>query len=171
MMSIFAFELSSTSSSAIDIGVTKFPYFSDKAESIQQSKAYPQDTTQVHLTGFDTLIRILDSKYYDDKTLKSLDPFLSRHRLRVTYRATDKWGGKEEQDAYLQKLEEGGRESEGGKREWATRIEMVDGVAAGGISSTKVREAVGKVDEGELKRLCTEEVAGYVLQEKLYLAE
>ena len=131
----------------VDIGVTKLPYFADKAKSIQQSGVYAEVTQQVHLIGFDTLVRLLHTKYYPPThTLEPLHPFLDKHRLRVTYRADDGWGGKEEQDGYLRELREGKREGEGGKREWVTegKIVLVEGRMEGEevVSSTKVREAV-----------------------------
>jgi nicotinamide-nucleotide adenylyltransferase len=186
MMQIFASDLLATlpqsqspSSSTeppigIDIGVTKLPYFIDKALAISQSSAYPPSTTQVHLTGFDTLIRILDPKYYPpDMKLRALDGFLAQHRLRVAYRAGDQWGGKAAQDEYLRELELGEREKDGGKREWVTegRIVMCDGREEGeeAVSSTRVREAVKRGDRELLDRLVTSGVAEWILEEGLYL--
>lgn len=156
---------------SVDIGVTKLPYFADKAAAIQESSAYSGKEEQVHLTGYDTLIRIMDPKYYPPKhTLAPLEPFLSQHRLNVTYRTAADWGGKEEQDNYVQKISNGERESEGAKKEWGSRITMVEGRNTGEktISSTKVRDAMKKGDEAELKTLVTDGVAEYVLQEGLY---
>lgn len=160
----------------IDIGVTKLPYFIDKALAIEESGSYPADTPQVHLTGFDTLIRILDPKYYPPShTLAPLEPFLSKHRLRVTYRTDDKWGVKAAQDEYLAELGEGRREREGGKREWVTegRVEMVEGRTEGEevVSSTRVREAVKKGDRELLKKLVTDGVADWILEEALYMED
>ncbi|PSS27146.1 hypothetical protein M430DRAFT_32000 [Amorphotheca resinae ATCC 22711] len=184
MMQIFASDIhsniASQSSSAkaeeigIDIGVTKLPYFVDKAVAISESDAYPSSIQQVHLTGFDTLIRILDPKYYPpEKKLSILDPFLEKHRLMVTYRTDDEWGAKQVQDEYLDNLAKGKREQDGGKKEWVTegRIVMCAGKQEGEetISSTKVREAVKKDDRQRLKRLLSDGVAQYVLKEKLYL--
>ncbi|KAL2411162.1 hypothetical protein ABEF94_000287 [Exophiala dermatitidis] len=93
----------------IDIGITKEPYFTDKARCIDESNIYRNthdvnsSTTsgngtsasggdayieQIHLTGFDTLIRIFTPKYYPNHhpPLSALQPFLSRHRLRATVR-------------------------------------------------------------------------------------
>lgn len=157
----------------VDIGVTKLPYFIDKAKAIDESGEYEAGTPQVHLTGFDTLIRILDPKYYPPThTLEPLEPFLARHRLRVTYRTDDQWGARAAQDEYLAELGEGKREKEGGKREWVTegRIEMVEGRREGEevVSSTRVREAVGNGDEALLKKLVTDGVADWILEEGLY---
>ena len=185
MMQLFASDLQSTLSQSqpttsstsppvgIDIGVTKLPYFTDKALAISQSDAYPL-STQVHLTGFDTLIRILDPKYYPpEKKLGALDAFLGQHRLRVAYRVGDKWGGKAAQDEYLRELETGEREKHGGKREWVTqgRIVMCEGREKdeGAVSSTRVREAVKSGDRELLGKMVTSGVADWILEEGLYL--
>lgn len=160
----------------VDIGVTKLPYFADKAKSIEESGVYAEDTQQVHLIGFDTLIRLLDTKYYPPShTLEPLYPFLEKHRLRVAYRADDRWGSKEEQDRYLRELGEGKREREGGKREWVTegKIVLVDGrrEVEGVVSSTKVREAMQRGDREMLGKLVAKGVGGWIMSEKLYLDE
>ncbi|RFU36174.1 hypothetical protein B7463_g154, partial [Scytalidium lignicola] len=93
----------------IDIGVTTLPYFVGKATEIASSGLYPASTPQVHLTGYDTLVRILDPKYYPPThDLSILGPFLEKHRLRVTYRADDSWGSRLEQDEYLKGILGGG---------------------------------------------------------------
>lgn len=127
----------------------------------------------MHLTGFDTLIRILDPKYYGpERSLRVLDGFFEKNRLRVTYRTDDEWGIKAAQDDYLRELGEGRRESEGGKREWVTegRIEMVEGTKEGEevVSSTKVRKAAKAGDREVLRRLVTKGVAAWILEEGLY---
>lgn len=68
-------------------------------------------------------------------------------------------------------MRDGDREDEGGKREWADRITLVDGRKVGEeiISSTKVREAVKAKNESALKKLVTDGVAKWILDEKLYL--
>jgi nicotinamide-nucleotide adenylyltransferase len=185
MMQLFAEDLQSSLSSqppsqdthqqeiGVDIGVNKLPYFIDKAKSIEESGSYPKDTPQVHLTGFDTLIRILDPKYYPPThSLSPLEPFLAKHRLRVTYRTDDQWGAQAAQDGYLAELGEGNREKEGGKREWVRegRIEMVEGRKEGEVvvSSTRVREAVKEGDRELLGKLVTDGVAEWILEEELY---
>jgi nicotinamide-nucleotide adenylyltransferase len=179
LMSIFARDLLNTlpkspieAQPAIDIGVTKFPYFHDKSVAIVSSNLYPSNPTQVHLTGFDTLIRILNAKYYPpEHNLRTLEPFLSQHRMRVTYRTDADWGSREGQDAYLRDLAEGKREHEGGKGEWASMIELVEGKKPGEeiISSTKVREALKNGDRSTLKNLVTDGVGDLILTENPYL--
>ena len=164
---------------AVDIAITKHPYFIDKSNAITASGVYQPDPSksgeapieQVHLVGFDTFIRLLNSKYYPPShTLTPLRDMFEHHRLRVTYRGDDEWGDREDQDAYLQDLKDGKRDHEGGRKEWAERIQMVEGKKAGErvVSSTKVRKAAQDGDADLLKELCTEGVANYVLREKLY---
>ncbi len=166
----------------IDIGVTKLPYFCDKATAIASSKLYDaagQDgaettTTQVHLTGYDTLIRFLDPKYYPpDHTLLSLRPFLASHRLRVTYRPGSEWGSRDQQDSYLRGIAEGERDAEGADRAWVTegRIVLCEGMREGeeAVSSTRVRRAVRDGNDALLGRLISEGVKGWILEEGLYL--
>lgn len=166
----------------VDVGVTKDALFMDKARKLEECWDYTllnghgtrTPMEQVHLIGFDTMIRLLDIKYYPpDHNLKPLEGLFEKHRLRVTRRTDDAWGGKEAQDEYLSNLRDGDREDEGAKREWADKVELVDGRREGEetVSSTKVREAVRKRDEYELRKLVTSGVAKWILDEKLYLKD
>jgi nicotinamide-nucleotide adenylyltransferase len=182
MMTLFAQELRTHLQSSlpslpaadlpqIDIGVTKKPYFVDKAASIELSEEYPKDLEQIHLTGYDTLIRILNPKYYPPThTLQPLEPFLSRHRLRVTTRPDDEWGDRKEQEEYLRHLAQGGREHEGGKREWAERIELVQGHKSDDtpVSSTRARSAAQSKDEKLLHSQVPAAVGSYIMSQDLY---
>jgi len=71
----------------------------------------------------------------------------------------------------LKALADGGREAEGGRREWAGRIELVEGRKEGEeiVSSTRVRETVKSGDRDMLRKLVSEGVADWVLQEGLYM--
>lgn len=155
---------------AIDIAVTKHPYFVDKAAAIEASGVYPTPLEQVHLTGYDTLIRILNPKYYPPThTLEPLMALFTKHRLRVTLRPGDDWGGREEQEEYLASLARGDREDEGGRREWAEKIRLVEGRAPGApsVSSTKAREAAQSAVE-DLKWLVPDSVRQFVMSERPY---
>ncbi|MCJ1446499.1 MAG: hypothetical protein MMC23_007004 [Stictis urceolatum] len=162
---------------AIDIGLTKLPYFVGKAKAIAENAAYSvsgkeEPVRQVHLVGFDTLIRILDTKYYPpEHTLEPLGELFKWHALRVMFRPDDGWGGKGEQGRYVEELRSGGREHEGGKREWAERIEMVEGSRDGeeAVSSTKAREAAERGDRTLVGELCTRAVAEWITSEGLYV--
>ena len=178
MMTLFAQELQYEAGKslkegrpAVDIGVTKLPYYHDKATSTDESGIYNGQPEQVHLTGFDSLIRVFNAKYYPpDHTFAVLEPFLSKHRLRVTYRPDDEWGGREEQNNYVQDIADGKREREGAKSEWADRIELVEGKAEGEevVSSTKARKAA-KNDPRSLGKYVTPAVRDWITSENLYL--
>lgn len=155
----------------IDIGVTRKPYFVDKAAEISSAGTYPSSLEQVHITGYDTLIRIFNPKYYPpEHTLQPLAPFLSQHRLRVTMRPGDEWGGPDEQRKFLLDLARGGRINEGGRPEWAERIQLVEGAKPGDppISSTRVREAIQKQDTRMLEGLVSTTVKEFLLQSNPY---
>jgi nicotinamide-nucleotide adenylyltransferase len=156
---------------SVDIGVTKLPYYHDKAASIDQSGVYDGQPQQVHLAGFDSIIRIFNTKYYPpDHTFAVLEPFLSRHRLRVRYRPDDEWGGRVEQRKYVQDIADGKREMEGAKPEWADRIQLVEGKAEGEevVSSTLARKAA-KTDPKSLEKYVTRTIQDWIISEKLYL--
>ena len=178
MMTLFAQELQHETveglkdgGPAVDIGITKLPYYHDKAASMDESGVYHGQPQQVHLTGFDSIMRIFNAKYYPpDHKFAVLEPFLSKHRLRVTYRPDDEWGGREEQGRYVQDIADGKRDKEGAKREWADRIELVEGKADGEevVSSTKARKAA-KNDQRLLLKYVTPTVRDWIISEKLYL--
>lgn len=155
----------------VDVGVIKKPYFVDKAAAIEESRQYPASLEQVHLIGYDTLIRIFNTKYYPPTyTLQPLEPFLSKHRLRVTMRPDDQWGGREEQEQYLRDLAQGDRDHEGANREWAQRIQLVPGKPQAGdlpISSTRARQAA-RAGDNRLRSLVSEGVGRYMMEQKLY---
>ncbi|KAJ5673842.1 hypothetical protein N7462_009281 [Penicillium macrosclerotiorum] len=155
---------------AVDIGVTKKPYFIDKATAIETSGHYSTPMEQVHLTGYDTLIRIFDTKYYPpEHTLQPLAPLFSQHRLRVTLRPGQEWGEKEEQQKFLVDLARGNRESEGGRREWAQKIQLVEGRKPGDppVSSTKAREAAKSAPQ-DLEWLVPDRVQQFMQYEQPY---
>ncbi|KAJ5143938.1 uncharacterized protein N7515_002725 [Penicillium bovifimosum] len=154
----------------IDIGVTKKPYFVDKAVAIETSDSYPVPLEQIHLVGYDTLIRIFNSKYYPpEHTLKPLETLFSKHRLRVTMRPSGEWGGREEQEEFVAALARGDRENEGGHKEWAQRIKLVNGRAPTDepVSSTRAREAIQSAPQ-DLDFLVPDQVRQFVLSENPY---
>ncbi|KAI1106360.1 Nucleotidylyl transferase [Jackrogersella minutella] len=185
MMYIFAQDLlrsttkvtdSKSECEGVDIAVTTEPYFHAKNSAVASSDFYQgtekaEPIEQVYLTGFDTVIRIFNPKYYLDGSMaKVLDPFFAHSRLRVTMRTDAEWGDATEQVAYLEELRRGGLEGVGGKTEWVGRIEMVEGRKDGKevVSSTKVREAVLRRDWDALKKLVSEGVTSWIRDEGLY---
>ncbi|KIV79321.1 hypothetical protein PV11_06887 [Exophiala sideris] len=202
MMTLMAEELRSAfttsgpaaSAPAVDVGITKQPYFIDKAVSIDESSVYtscsPNPEThfqQIHLTGFDTLIRIFTAKYYPDHDppLTALEPFLTRHRVRATVRVDKNSPSKnlqdtttgendlssvEDQKAYLKGIADGQKEAEGAKREWAERVELVvdDSGETEGVSSTKIRNAAKAGEWDEVNALVGKGVGEWIRGQGLY---
>ncbi|PWW71947.1 Nucleotidylyl transferase [Tuber magnatum] len=164
MISMFASDILSSLaplSPAIDIAVTKHAKFLDKSEEL--TKHYPDVTEQVYLTGFDTLIRILDTRYYPvAHTLEPLESFFRNNRIRCMYRLGDRWGGREGQDEYLRNIRNGSREAEGCRKEWAERIEFIGNGNNTPVSSTRVREAIRNKEESVLHELLTEGVKSWL---------
>ncbi|KAI3396517.1 hypothetical protein diail_12137 [Diaporthe ilicicola] len=177
----------------VDIGLTTHPYFHDKSAAIATSPeyGYPSSRTdsegrphtdQIFLAGYDTLIRVFTPKYYESPVPEAsvdppqpvktpmqiaLDPFFSRAQLRVTMRTDDDWGGREDQLGYVERIMHGKElEEVGGRREWARRVELVEGMsgdtAKGAVSSTLAREAVKAKDWGRLRELVPSGVASLI---------
>jgi len=171
----------------IDIAVTTEPYFHDKSAAVQNSGFYydlPASTEekaqeyrhhrqmeQVYLTGFDTLIRIFNSKYYPGQDMSAvLDPFFAHSSLRVTMRTDADWGDAAAQWQYLDDLRAGRLDEMGGKGGWIEKISMVEGRKEGEdvVSSTKVRDAVKSADWDRLGSLTGAGIAEWVRRQKLY---
>ncbi|KAI1734931.1 hypothetical protein F4680DRAFT_436934 [Xylaria scruposa] len=173
---------------AVDIAVTTEPYFHAKAQAIAISDFYrgvgesdePEsavsidnaaESEQIYLTGYDTLIRIFNPKYYPNNSMKaSLDPLFALARLRVTMRTDDNWGDVAAQISYLDELRAGKLEEAGGRVEWVDRIEMVQGRKEDEaiISSTKVRDAVRAQDWEALGVLVSENIVSWIRENSLY---
>lgn len=163
----------------IDIGVTKAAMFVEKAQVIESSDAYTAfqgemgvtTPEQVHLTGYDTLTRVVDPKYYlPDHSLAPLQELFGKHRINVTMRYPPE---RRDQVAFVEGLRGGDSEVTGWKREWAERIELVEGSQEGedGISSTRARDCFrdsgARTSQGG--KWCSEGVVEYILREGLYL--
>lgn len=159
----------------VDIGLTTHPYFHDKSAAIAASPEYsfaPSSSEQVFLAGYDTLIRIFNPKYYTAETpdttpmQTALDPFLARARLRITMRTDGEWGERAEQEEFADQLLNGNElERVGGRRQWATQVQLVEGLNGSDglvLSSTEARAAVEKEDWERLRRLVPAGVAGAI---------
>lgn len=158
----------------IDVGVTKQPYFVDKATAIDESDVYgdKQRFEQIHLTGFDTLTRIFDKKYYGEQGFSVLEPFLSKGKVRAVLRPGDAWGGVRDQKKYVEAMRTGEREDEGLKSEWGERVELVEGDdEVAGVSSTRVRDGVKSKDWSLVEDLVGKDVGQWIRERKLYTEE
>ena len=157
----------------VDIGVSKWPYFHDKAQAIAESGFYG-DVDMTFLAGYDTLIRIFNPKYYgngDGREMKvALDGLFGRARLKVTMRPDGEWGGETEQREYLRELAAGKNLEGVGVNDikgWTERVELVEGVG-GSVSSSKAREIVSKVGVDGLGGLVSDEISALIESEGLY---
>lgn len=192
LMTVFAEDLSQSLKNAtpslgadianisIDIGLTKEPYYSDKSVAITETTPpfYSSSPVHVHLVGYDTLIRFCNPKYYPkyDPPLSALKPFFEAgHKLRVTQRPTDPndgssdaFGSIEEQQKYLQDLKAGGQENAGFEPAWGNNIDMTQADEGVGVSSTRIRNAAKEGEWDEVGKLCTEGVAAWIKDQKLY---
>lgn len=184
---------------AIDIGVTKYPFYTDKSRAIESEegqKFYPTHPRHIHLLGYDTLTRIFTAKYYIQQNFNppfaALQPYFDKgYELRVTLRpdstsSSSSSAGpasssssssveKEKEDqktSFLQTLTnpQGEMQKNGAQALWARQIEFVSPqYAEMGVSSTRIREAVKKGEWEIVRELCTPRVAGWVEREGLYL--
>ena len=121
--------------------------------------------------GFDTLTRFFAPKYYESFSppLSALEPyFAAGHGLRATLRPDGDYGSEDEQRAFVGNLADGGLEAEGGRREWAEMVELVEPTPKAGVSSTVVRKAAKKGEWRIVEELCTGGVAEWVREEGLY---
>ncbi|KAK4575285.1 hypothetical protein LTR86_001137 [Recurvomyces mirabilis] len=181
LMTLFATDLLSSlkessdhSVSAVDIGVTSLPYYTDKSAAIDTEGMrdfYPSKPAHVHLVGYDTITRFFAPKYYPkfNPPLSALDPYFNAgHCLRVTLRPDDEYGSVDDQKAFIQRIETGEMENEGAKKEWSKQIEVVPPNPRAGVSSTKVRKATKAGRWDDVQDLCTAGVAAYVESESLY---
>ncbi|KAK3100850.1 hypothetical protein LTR53_018913, partial [Teratosphaeriaceae sp. CCFEE 6253] len=155
---------------SIDIGVTSLPYYTDKSAAINTEGLawYPSKPEHVHLVGYDTITRFFAPKYYPkfSPPLSALNPYFDAgHGLRVTLRPDGEFGTVEDQKAFVRRLESGEMEAEGGKREWARQVELVDPNPRAGVSSTRVRKAAKRGDWDEVSELCTPGISEYVKTE------
>lgn len=168
MMERMASEVHSALQVAVDVGVTNKPYFHDKSAVVAASGRY-ENAEQIFLAGYDTLIRVLNPKYYPSGMRASLDPFFERARLRVVLRAGGDWGTVEEQRSWVEGLRQGG-EDWGGSRAWLRdRVDLVDGLGDG-VSSSQVREMIEAGEEG-WQDMVPKAVGEYIRDEGLYADE
>ncbi|WBW75443.1 nicotinamide-nucleotide adenylyltransferase [Schizosaccharomyces osmophilus] len=140
----------------VSIALCKYALFADKCVCLSK---YCSPKEQIYLVGFDTLIRILNCKYYPEKSIqKTLSPFFERSRILCFYRETDDSTREELQKTYPSKLEKG--ELENVATEWSTRIHFakLDSNMGKGVSSTAIRKAISSGNEGVQSRMIPNEV-------------
>ena len=158
MMDILARKIEDTLLATALIALTKHARFVDKAKDVAAS--FPSVENFVWLVGYDTLIRILDNKYYSDTLEESLGEFWERNRFVCAIR-----GDETVERGFVDRIRAG--ELNGVPPSWAEYIEIVDPVGRDD-SSTRAREAAvdGKWDE--VRNFVPEEITAYIQKKKLY---
>ncbi|KAL9089891.1 MAG: hypothetical protein Q9159_002248 [Coniocarpon cinnabarinum] len=155
----------------IDVAITKEPFYSDKSAAIEASGAYQvEGSHHIHLIGYDTFVRFLNPKYYENFSppLSALNNFFDHHGLRLTLRASSQEEAQDQRRKW-ESLASGDLVGEGGRKEWAGKIEVVEGEAdIIGVSSTAVRSACESRDWGTIERLCPPHVATWIRSQGLY---
>ncbi|KAK9460081.1 uncharacterized protein V1516DRAFT_626971 [Lipomyces oligophaga] len=105
----------------VAIAITPFARFIDKAEAV--ADAFPGVQEQEYLTGFDTLIRLLDSKYYPGQSLSTaLDKFMSQCSIVCYIRDSPSYGTASEQQSYVDDI--GNGKNDQIPRAWASKIDL-----------------------------------------------
>jgi nicotinamide-nucleotide adenylyltransferase len=161
MMKLLSQKIESTSSASALIALSKHPRFVDKARDI--SKVFPDMNTMVWLVGYDTLIRILDKKYYQNSLERELGRFWKRNRLVCAIRGDDV-----SERAYVERIKKG--EVEGVPAAWGEYVTVIEPVGKE-HSSTKARKAAVESRWEELDKVVPMEIAEYIRMENLYKEE
>ena len=161
MMDLLAKKIESESSATVLVALSKHARFVDKAKDV--SISFPTIKGVKWLVGYDTLIRILDKKYYTNALEESLRGFWEKNRLVCAIR-----GDETTERAFVEKIRKG--EVEGVPISWAEYIKIIDPVGKDD-SSTRARKAsaVGRLEE--VRQLVPEGIAAYIQREQLYTKE
>ncbi|KOS22365.1 POF1 -like protein [Escovopsis weberi] len=140
---------------------------------VPAAAAAEQQPQMVFLVGFDTVVRILDPKYYPGGMAPALAPLFARARLRVTGRPHGGWGSAAEQERWVAGLA-AGLAARGGDASWAGRIELVRDDERGregegeGVSSSRAREVVRAGELDKLEGLVDDGVREWIVKGGLY---
>lgn len=122
---------------------------------------YNSRVKSTYLLGFDTLIRFLDLKYYKDTLVNSLSCFFNTSSVIVFLR--DDKSSKlaiNDQEKYISTLDI--------PADWHNAITCLRSEDAWCISSSHIRELVGKGDESGWKPMVLPSIAEYISQNGRY---
>lgn len=166
---------------SVAVCLTTHARFVDKFNQLDETAAAAGKKQEevVFLAGFDTLVRILDPKYYPGVPLSQAlgGRFQAYVRFMVLARMPDESadmsavvggaGGWAEQEQYVARIAAG--EVTGVPEVWADRIDIVEATAESlGISSTGVRRAAAADKHEELETMVPKSVAVYIYENKVY---
>ncbi|OLL22118.1 putative nicotinamide mononucleotide adenylyltransferase, partial [Neolecta irregularis DAH-3] len=140
------------------IGLIKAAKFVEKEHILRQF-----GREQIFIVGYDTLVRILDPKYYPDGLRSELSDFFKRARIICKLR--NGIAGEREQLDIIERIRLGKADIPG---EWADRIEIKKYGDSAVISSTAVRNACAQGDIKKLEELVPEAIAKFVLRKNMY---
>lgn len=166
MMCLLANDICKRLNVEVHVGLTKRAKFVDKATSIREH--FASDKIYTFLLGFDTLVRILDEKYYRPLSLKeSLGEFMKKNELFCLTRVDDKDFDVKEQLLFYDNLKNGMKEPDL-PQSWAKSIYMVNGDDKTlHVSSSEIRKAVQE-SRPTWSDSTLSEIEGYIKAHKLY---
>ena len=157
----------------VGIGLTTHAKFADKSAAIQEymetNFSWKKPARLTFLLGFDTLVRVLDPKYYAPATLAdSLNNFMYNTDLFCLTRAENKTEF-EEQKQYIEKI--GNGEFPEIPRLWAKNVHLKslrdNRDSVGAISSSAVRKAY-ETHESPQNLPLLPEIDAYIRENRLY---
>lgn len=161
MMDLLARKIEAESSATALVTLSKHARFVDKAKDV--SISFPSIKDVLWLVGYDTLIRILDKKYYSGTLEESLREFWQKNRLVCAIR-----GDESIERAFVEKIRAG--EVDGVPVSWAEYIKIIEPVGKND-SSTRARKASAEGRLKEVRQVVPEEIAAYIEREQLYTRE
>jgi nicotinamide-nucleotide adenylyltransferase len=161
MMELLAKKIETKVSATVLVALSKHARFVDKAKDMAIS--FPAMKDIVWPVGYDTLIRILDKKYYSNTLEESLREFWEKNRLVCAVR-----GDETTERPFLEKVRAGN--IDGVPVSWADYITIIEPVGKD-ESSTRTRKASAEGQWEEVRHLVPEEIAAYIEREKLYREE
>ncbi|KAG7660670.1 uncharacterized protein J8A68_005787 [[Candida] subhashii] len=167
MMYIMANDISNRYTVNVSIGLTKHAKFVDKSISILNYIDNRKDVKLTFLIGFDTLIRILNPKYYlPDKLSTSLEQFMKSTDLFCLTR-TNKEITNDQQSRYLEEIKKGRHEDI--PSHWTDNIYMVEnfGDDVANYSSSDIRLKIASNDENWKPKVVSE-IRDFIINQKLY---
>lgn len=195
MLRLFAEDLVATSNRKVkvDVGLTVHARFVDKFQQLFENhktdrlqkgmNEQDDDLVVVFLVGFDTLVRILDPKYYPDSSVSEAlgGDFEQKVRFMVLTREdddssqlstfvgdnNDENSSAKDQARYVDQIRRG--LLPGTPSIWASKIDLVPATRQSqGVSSTGVRRAVLEGDLNKLGAMVCLSVKDYILLHGLY---
>ncbi|ODV62492.1 nicotinamide-nucleotide adenylyltransferase [Ascoidea rubescens DSM 1968] len=171
MVKLFADYINVYSGNNVRIGLTKNAKFINKYNSIKEEfSSLKTDINKfIFLMGFDTLIRVFDSKYYKPLTVEeSLDEFIRNSRLFVLTRKMnendrDSYGL---QTGYLDRIS---RTEKIIPIDWLSHIDLIENSEKEmtSVSSSDIRKRIG-LNEDDWQFHVVDSIRDYIIERGLY---